>query len=193
MQTLTQTRTAVVAGVPARLRAVLILLSASVFLALCARVSLPLPFSPVPLSLQNFGVLLLALVLGPRRATAAVLAYLGEGALGLPVFSPAGPGGLAQLLGPTGGFLMAYPAVAFIAGWLHDRLGNTRRGAILAGAIGDLVLFVGGMSWLMVVTGVSLAAAFAWAVVPFIPGEVLKVAAATAISGPLNARRWLRD
>src|SRR5712692_1938985 len=98
-------------------RQVAIVVGASMFVALCARITLPLPFTPVPLTLQNFGVLLVGLALGPRRAFAALALYLAEGASGMPVFNPAGLGGVAQLLGPTGGFLMAYPVVAAIAGW----------------------------------------------------------------------------
>src|ERR1700738_2128118 len=79
-----------------------IVVGASLFVALCARVTVPLPFTPVPLTLQNFGVLLVGLTLGSRRATAALLLYLAEGAAGIPVFSLAGVGGIAQLLGPTG-------------------------------------------------------------------------------------------
>src|SRR5580704_7146770 len=94
---------------------VAILIGASLFVALCARIVLPLPFTPVPLTLQNFGVLLVGLMLGSRRGFAALVLYLAEGLMGLPVFSPTGPGGLAQLLGPTGGFLLAYPFVAAIA------------------------------------------------------------------------------
>src|SRR5579872_6722222 len=78
----------------------------SLFVALCARVTLPLPFTPVPLTLQNFGVLLVGLLLGSKRGFAALLLYLAEGAAGMPVFSIAGLGGVAQLLGPTGGYLM---------------------------------------------------------------------------------------
>src|ERR1700751_5454789 len=92
--------------------------AASLFVALCARVTVPLPFTPVPLTLQNFGVLLVGLMLGSRRGFAALALYLAEGAAGLPVFSPTGPGGIAQLLGPTGGFLLAYPIVAALAGWI---------------------------------------------------------------------------
>ena len=77
-----------------------IILAASLFVALCARVTLPLPFTPVPLTLQNFGVLLVGLLLGTRRGFAALALYLAEGALGLPVFNPTGPGGIAQLLEP---------------------------------------------------------------------------------------------
>src|SRR5215831_11634934 len=85
-----------------------IVIGASLFVALCARITLPLPFTPVPLTLQNFGVLLVGLTLGSRRGFAALALYLAEGAVGLPVFNPAGLGGIAQMLGPTGGFLLAY-------------------------------------------------------------------------------------
>src|SRR5882724_2191265 len=86
---------------------VAVVVSASLFVAVCARVSVPLPFTPVPLTLSNFAVLLVGLALGSRRGFAALALYLAEGASGLPVFSPAGPGGILQLLGPTGGFLLA--------------------------------------------------------------------------------------
>src|SRR5438477_13078807 len=98
-----------------------LVVGASLFVALCARLTVPLPFTPIPLTLQNFGVLLVGLLLGSRRGFAALAVYLLEGATGLPVFNPAGPGGIAQIMGPTGGFLMAYPAVAFIVGWLYER------------------------------------------------------------------------
>src|ERR1700757_2018823 len=78
--------------------------------ALCARITIPLlPLTPVPLTVQNLGVLLVGLLLGSRRGFAALALYLAEGAMGLPVFNPTGPGGVAQMLGPTGGYLMAYP------------------------------------------------------------------------------------
>src|SRR4030081_633119 len=98
-----------------------LVVGASLFVALCAQVTLPLPFTPVPLTLQNFGVLLVGLTLGSRRGFAALVLYLAEGAVGMPVFNPAGPGGVAQLLGPTGGFLLAYPFVAGLAGWVMER------------------------------------------------------------------------
>src|ERR1700683_4572108 len=80
---------------------VALVVSASLFVALCARVTVPLPFTPVPLTLQNFGALLVGLTLGSRRGFAALALYLVEGASGMPVFNPAGPGGVAQLLGAT--------------------------------------------------------------------------------------------
>ena len=98
-----------------------IVIGASAVIAVCARLVLPLPFTPVPLTLANFGVLLVGLSLGSKRGFAAAALYLSWGAMGLPVFSPAGVGGLAQLFGPTGGYLLAYPVVAFLAGWLAER------------------------------------------------------------------------
>src|SRR6202166_4105071 len=119
-----------------------IVVSASMFVALCARVSVPLPFTPVPLTLQNFGVLLVGLSLGWRRGFAALALYLMEGASGMPVFSPAGPGGIAQLLGPTGGFLLAYPFVAALAGWVFERGKKTFALAFTAATLAEVLLFV---------------------------------------------------
>src|SRR5436305_7840989 len=107
-----------------RLRAIdaVLVIGASLLMALCAHVSIPLWFTPVPITLQTFGVMLLALTIGGWRASAALVLYLLEGVSGLPVFSPSGPGGIAQILGPTGGFLMAYPLAALAGGLLARRL-----------------------------------------------------------------------
>src|SRR5947207_9420199 len=98
-----------------------IVIGASLVVALCARVTVPLPFTPVPLTLQNFAVLLVGLTLGSRRGFAALALYLVEGVAGMRVFNPAGLGGVAQLFGPTGGYLLAYPFVAALAGWIMER------------------------------------------------------------------------
>ena len=98
-----------------------LVIAGSLLVALAARVSAPLPFTPVPLTLQNFAVLLVGLLLGRRAGFAALVLYLAEGAAGLPVFSPTGPGGIAQLIGPTGGYLMAYPLVAYLAGGIDRK------------------------------------------------------------------------
>src|ERR1700729_4606730 len=97
-------------------RQVALVVGASLFVGLCAHISIPLPFTPVPLTVQNFGVLLVGLLLGSRRGFAALILYLAEGAMGLPVFSPGGVGGIAQLLGVTGGYLLVYPFVAVLSG-----------------------------------------------------------------------------
>src|SRR5271169_4596034 len=118
-----------------------IVIGASAVIAVCARLVLPLPFTPVPLTLANFGVLLVGLALGSKRGAAAAALYLGWGAMGLPVFSPAGVGGIAQLFGPTGGYLLAYPVVAFAAGWLSERGVASFGRNVLAGIVAEVVLF----------------------------------------------------
>lgn len=176
---------------------VAIVIAASLFVALCARVSVPLPFTPVPLTLQNFGVLAVGLLLGSRRGFAALALYLAEGAMGLPVFSMGA--GIAYLLGPTGGFLLAYPIVAFVAGWIYEQ--GSKKGsqgskqsskqsanhfawAALSSVAAELVLFAGGLSWLAVLThSVSLAIRFGlyW----FVFAEIIKVLMAAGV-----ATRW---
>jgi biotin transport system substrate-specific component len=164
-----------------------IVIGASLFVALCARVTLPLPFTPVPLTLQNFGVLAVALALGSRRGFAALALYLAEGAAGLPVFNPAGPGGIAQIIGATGGFLMAYPFVAFVAGWIYERTSRRFGWAALAASAGEIVLFAGGLGWLFVITH-SLAQAAKWGLYAFVFAEVIKIMLAAAAATEWNRR-----
>src|SRR5215472_9413060 len=130
-----------------------IVVGASLFVALCAKVTIPLLVTPVPLTLQNAGVLLVGLLLGPRRGFAALALYLAEGAAGLPVFNPHGLGGTAQLFGPTGGFLMAYPFVAGLAGFFFNRARKTFARAAAAGIAAEVLLFAIGLSWLAVWAG----------------------------------------
>src|SRR5215469_11410726 len=130
-----------------------IVMGASLFVALCARITLPLPGTPVPLTLQNFGVLVVGLLLGPRRAFLAMVLYLAEGAAGLPVFNFAGLGGIRQLFGPTGGYLMAYPFVAGLAGFLFDRGRKSFAHAAFAGIAAEVLLFAIGLSWLAIWAG----------------------------------------
>jgi biotin transport system substrate-specific component len=168
---------------------IVIVVGASLFVALCARVSLPLPFTPVPLTLQNFGVLLVGFALGGRRAFAALVLYLGEGLAGLPVFSPTGPGGLAQLLGPTAGFLLAYPFVAGLAGWIWDRSKRDFAAAVFAGTVAEVLLFACGLAWLAGITH-SFAQAFRFGLYSFIFAEVIKIVAAAAMAS--HTRRYLK-
>ena len=159
---------------------------ASLVVALCARVTMPLPFTPVPLTLQNFGVLLVGVALGWRRGLAALLLYLAEGALGLPVFSQ-GAGGAIYLFGATGGYLLAYPVVAAIAGYAAER----GRGRFLPVALGALlaeaVLFASGVGWLMLVMRAPLAQAAAFGLYPFLFAEVIKIMGAAALA-PASGR-----
>jgi biotin transport system substrate-specific component len=155
--------------------------SATLFMAACAHVTAWLTFSPVPLSLQNFGVLLIALVLGRNRAAAALSLDLLEGAAGLPVFTPTGLGGVAQLLGPTGGFLLAYPVVAYVAGAIFERMGKSMRAALAACVAAECVLFISGIAWVRATVTNNFVAALQLAFLPFIPGEILKVVTASSI------------
>jgi biotin transport system substrate-specific component len=176
------------AGVVAR--EALFLLAASMFLALTARISVPLPFTPVPVTGQTLGVLLTGALYGPRRGAAAVLLYLAEGLAGAPVFA-GGRAGLPVLLGPTGGYLAGFVPAAAVAGWL----GTPRRpvwlrfgGILLATA----VVYAVGVPWLAVVTGSPMPVAIANGLLPFLPGDTLKaaIAAGVAPAGALVLERF---
>ena len=169
-------------------RQVGIVITASLFVALCARVTVPLPFTPVPLTLQNFGVLTVGLLLGSRRGFAALSLYLIEGAFGLPVFSPAILGrGITHLVGPTGGFLVAYPLVAFIAGYIYEHSSRRFAWAALSAVAAELMLFAGGLIWLAVLTH-SLSLALRYGLYWFVFAEIIKVLMAAAVSARWN--RW---
>src|SRR3974390_956573 len=152
-------------------------LAGSAFVAACAHIAIPLYFTPVPLTLQPFAVLTLGLLLSPRLAAATLIAYLGEGALGLPVFSPgvAGTLGLAHLLGPTGGYLLAYPLAAALISVLWRSSGRGFFAGILSAAAGNGLILCAGALWLAVATHASLQMVMTQAVIPFLPGDALKV------------------
>ncbi|GAC1433664.1 MAG: biotin transporter BioY [Terriglobales bacterium] len=158
-----------------------IVIGASLFVAVCARIVIPLPFTPVPLTVGNFGVLLAGLMLGSGRGFAALVLYLTLGLAGMPVFSPTGPGGLAQLLGPTAGFLLAYPFVAGLAGWIMERGKRTFLRAAVAGVIAEILLFASGIAWLTILT-LSFAQAVRFGLYWFVFGEIIKIMMAAAIS-----------
>jgi biotin transport system substrate-specific component len=170
--------------VPPALRTVGIILGGTLLAAICAHIVLPLYFTPVPLTLQPLAVLLLGLLLSPRLAGATMAAYLAEGALGLPVFAPgtAAFGGLAHLFGPTGGYLLAYPAAAALISCIWRRTGRGFVPALLAAAAGDLLILACGALWLAAWTHASAPSALFMAVLPFLPGDALKVAAAAGMA-----------
>src|SRR5215470_3017825 len=170
---------------------VAVVVCASLFVALCARIYLPIPGTPVPLTAQNFAVLLVGLALGSRRGFVALALYLAEGASGLPVFSPIGAPGLLHFAGPTAGYLIAYPFVAALAGYIFERGRQTFARAFSAAIAGELLLFASGIAWLYVWTH-SLARAIAFGLYWFIFAEVMKVMLAAGIAttwrrfGPTN-------
>lgn len=166
-------------------RSLLRALAVFVFAALTAvgaKLAVPLPGTSVPFTLQVFAVLLSGIVLGPRLGASSQLLYLGAGIAGLPVFMAGG--GLAYLLGPTGGYLLAFPFAAAIAGWAAGR----SRGALpmIAGAtLGVACIHLAGISWLAALGGESVA--FRVGVFPFLPGDVLKIALVVLVGGRLRA------
>jgi biotin transport system substrate-specific component len=168
----------------------------SLFVAVCAHLSFPLWFTPVPITLQPFAVLLLGLLLSPSAAAGALVLYLIEGTSGLPVFTPHGPGGMLQLLGPTGGYLLSYPFAAALTAWLRPRIARGAfTPALLAAAVGSALILLGGAAWFWLQPGVhthrSLTAVLILSVLPFLPGDILKVFAAAGIATGL--RRFRRS
>ena len=155
------------------------MLFVTVLTIVAAQVSLPLPFTPVPFTLQPMIVLLGGAALGARLGMTSQVLYLALGLAGLPVFaaSPVLPQGVARLLGPTGGYLMSYPFAAFAAGYLAQR-GFDRRylTAVLAMGAGLALIFACGVAWMAWGTPqVGLAAAISSGLVPFLPADVIKV------------------
>lgn len=173
------------------LRVPVIVLAGSAFVAISAQIALPLYFTPIPLTLQTFAVLLLGLLLSPRLAAGTLFAYLAEGALGLPVFAANPPmSGLAHLLGPTGGYLLAYPLAAALASVLWRRSCGGFTTAALSATAGSLAILGCGALWLTVLTHASALTALTLGVFPFLPGDALKiVAAATLATGFQRFRR----
>jgi biotin transport system substrate-specific component len=154
------------------LRNTLLLVGASLVTALAARIAFPLPWTPVPVTGQTFAVLLTGMVLGSRRGFLALVLYLAEGAAGLPVFA-GGAAGPAALLGPTGGYLVAFPLAAAVTGLLAERGWDRHRLSTLAAMlIGSSVIFAAGLAWLA--RFVPPAQLLGTGLMPFIPGDVVK-------------------
>jgi biotin transport system substrate-specific component len=162
--------------------------SGSLLVALLAQAALPLPFTPVPLTGQTFAVLLVGAALGARRGAASLALYAIEGAAGLPVFA-GGAAGLARLTGPTGGYLVGFIAAAGLVGWLADRgLERRWRTSVLPFLLGTLVIYAFGVSWLAAFTG--LPAAVQKGLLPFLPGDLIKLALAALVMPA--AWQWVR-
>jgi biotin transport system substrate-specific component len=156
-------------------------------LAAASQVAIPLPGTPVPLTLQPLLVVLAGMMLGPVAGASSMVLYLLAGVTGLPVFAPIGPPGLARLLGPTGGYLIAYPAAAFVAG-AAVRHARNFPGRALAAAAGILVIYVGGLAQLAILTG-SLGRAALLGVLPFAAADAVKALVAAVLTGRPGARR----
>jgi biotin transport system substrate-specific component len=156
-----------------------LILGASVLIALSAQIAIPVPFSPVPITGQTLAVLLTGALLGSRRGVIAVLVYLLEGSLGIPVFASA-KFGIAHLLGPTGGYLIGFIPAAYTTGLLSER--GWDRNLLLTlftMTIATVIIFISGMMWLARFTGVENV--FILGFYPFIPGALVKIALAAII------------
>jgi len=150
----------------------LLIAAGSVLVALAAQVAVPLPFTPVPWTLQPLAVLLVGALLGARRGAAALIAYLVEGASGLPVFA-GGAFGVAPLMGPTAGYLFGFVPAAFVTGFLAERGWDRRFVTTWAAmALGSLTLFAFGVAWLSRFIGWQ--GAVAAGLLPFVVGDLLK-------------------
>ena len=160
------------------IRSVGLVLGFSLLMALSAQ--LVIPIGPVPITGQTFVVLLTGALLGSRLGAITMIVYLVEGASGLPFFY-GGSGGVAHLLGPTGGYLVAFPAAAFITGAFAEHDWDRRfPTAVAAMAIGSLVIMLSGWTWFSIVTNTSMAAVFKTSVLPLIPGDIIKILLAAA-------------
>lgn len=155
-------------------------------ISVAAQLSFPLPFSPVPLTLQVLVVLLAGGLLGPAWGAAAMGLYLLLGVVGLPVFAKGGHG-LGSLLGPTGGYLMSYPIVAAAVGLLAPpgkAPGLVRTGAAMLAGL--LLIYIGGGGWAVLWGGQAMAAVVSGWVLPFVPLDLVKLALAATLSRSVN-------
>jgi biotin transport system substrate-specific component len=160
---------------------------ATALVAICAHIAMPLGFTPIPVTMQTFAVLLLGLLFSPGAAFACLALYLVEGALGLPVFSPHGPGGIAQLLGPSGGYLLSYPLAAALASLLYRRGQRRFVAAFAAAGLASIFILAAGATWLGLLSHLRFSLVFAQSIAPFLPGDAVKVVAASACVGILGS------
>ena len=167
------------------LKDAMVVLGASVIIALFAPVSIPLPFTPIPISTQAHVILLLAAWLGSKRATMAVLLHLSYGAMGLPVFA-GGATGILTLAGPRGGCLLGFLVAAFITGYIVERLKNRSSARVFAAmGVGNLVIYFFGIPWLARFVGWQ--GAFLLGMAPFVIGDLFKLLVASKVFKSVRA------
>ena len=164
------------------MRSAALVVAFSLLTALSAQVTIPLPWTPVPITGQTFAVLLTGALLGSRLGALAMIAYLIEGASGLPFFR-SGQGGLHYLVfSPTAGYLFSYPLAAFVTGWLAERGWDKKyMKAAAAMGLGSCVILLCGWSWLALLYAPTVIAAWRLGVQPFLVGDVVKIALAAAV------------
>ena len=159
---------------------------AALFSALIAAGAyLAIPIGPVPIVLQNLFVMLAGLMLGSGWGLACVCIYLLAGALGLPVFA-GGAGGIGRFFGPTGGYLIGFLPAVFLVGTIAERSENRVVRDVMAMIIGSVMVYALGVPWLKLMTGMSWGKAVSVGMLPFLPGDALKIAAAVPIAKALR-------
>lgn len=186
---MTPTLTAALVGHETLTKKILLVLGGTLLIALAAKVSVPMV--PVPMTLQTLAVLVVGLTFGARLGAATLAAYLAEGALGLPVFSPTTAPGLAAFAGPTAGFLVGFVLMAWIAGFASDR-GWTKGffGATAAALVASAMLYVPGLAWPAAAMGKAVPDLLSGWMLPFLAGDALKaVLAALVVTGGWAAVR----
>jgi biotin transport system substrate-specific component len=160
------------------LRDLTLITAGALFVAILAQVKIPLPFTPIPLTGQTFAVLLVAASLGSKRSAASMAFYIALGAFGLPVFA-GGAAGMAYLSGATLGYLIGFVLAAYVVGLLAEHgLERSARTSAIPFFVGAIIIYACGVSWLAVVFG-SFSKAVTAGFIPFVVGDVIKLAAAS--------------
>lgn len=162
------------------LRDLTLIILGSLFVAALAQIEIPLPFTPVPITGQTLGVLLVGAALGSKRGAASLTLYLAEGAIGLPFFA-GGAHGLSVLTGATAGYLVGFIGAAYVIGQLAERgLERNARTSLIPFLIGTVIIYICGVTWLAVALE-SFSKAITFGLIPFLVGDVIKLLAAAAI------------
>ena len=146
---------------------------------------LSIPIGPVPIVLQNMFVLLSGLLLGSRWGLASVGVYILAGACGLPVFA-GGLGGISRIVGPTGGYILGYLPAVYVIGLITEKIKQNMVFDVIAMICGCIIIYACGVTWLKVLTGMTLVKTLAVGMYPFLIGDALKIAAAAAIAKSLR-------
>lgn len=162
------------------LRDLILILLGALFIAVLAQVEIPLPFTPVPITGQTFGVLLVGAALGSKRGAVSLASYLAFGLLGLPFFA-GGAHGINILIGATGGYLIGFILATYVIGFLAERgLERNVRTSIIPFLVGTVIIYVCGIAWLTAVLG-SFSQALVAGLLPFLIGDAMKLIAASLI------------
>ncbi|MCX6352513.1 MAG: biotin transporter BioY [Bacteroidetes bacterium] len=174
-------RIKLIPGVNSFVKELLLVVAGSLLIAVCARLTLYLPFSPVPITAQTFAVLVIGMSYGRIRAAITLIAYLAEGASGLPVFAGS-HFGIAYLFGPTGGYLLGFVIAAYVLGAFAEKKFDRHFSlSFIAMVVGIAIIFFFGLGWMITLMNISLRQAFITGLLPFIPSAVVSIFSASVV------------